>query len=402
MIRLDKDTYARLEFQFDWPSEMAVHKERYLAPKVNMWRDFFPPGLKEELMGKKPGERVFFEYQPGQIFEPYSNNKVLTLKKNQFQKTMVNNKVIFPRFGRFYPQGLLKNVIGIYPQNIIPFRVISLNHDTFIADLNHPLARFPIKVQVKILEAVAKTCETGGQCKVWHEEVGDKGPGMQARWQGQPTSFFENQTFCRDNEEEDRLFHLEPRLVGHVDSQASAFIQEIYQENLEPGMRVLDLMSSVQSHMPLDLDIQVTGLGLNQEEMDNNPRLDDHQIQDLNIYPSLPYPDNEFDLVACSLSIEYLVNPFQVMNEVYRVLRPGGLCLISFSNRWFPPKVTYLWTELTEFERIGLIIEYFAETGGFTDLTTYSVRNWFRPETDRRANEIPTSDPVYVLRGKKL
>jgi hypothetical protein len=68
---------------------------------------------------------------------------------------------------------------------------------------------------------------------------------------------------------------------------------------------------------------------------------------------------------------------------VARVLKPGGLFVQTFSNRWFPPKVVKIWPELHEFERLGLVLEYFLRTGAFGNLKTFSSRGWPRPETDR-------------------
>ena len=42
----------------------------------------------------------------------------------------------------------------------------------------------------------------------------------------------------------------------------------------------------------------------------------------------IPFVDNSFDVVICSELLEHVPNPPDVLNEVYRVLRPGGLLLI--------------------------------------------------------------------------
>lgn len=40
-----------------------------------------------------------------------------------------------------------------------------------------------------------------------------------------------------------------------------------------------------------------------------------------------------------ALSIDYLIRPLSVLGEVGRVLRPGGMVAIAFSNRLFIQKV---------------------------------------------------------------
>jgi SAM-dependent methyltransferase len=46
----------------------------------------------------------------------------------------------------------------------------------------------------------------------------------------------------------------------------------------------------------------------------------------------LPYQDGLFDLVTCSEVIEHLENYRQVVREIYRVLKPGGICVLTTPN----------------------------------------------------------------------
>ena len=90
-------------------------------------------------------------------------------------------------------------------------------------------------------------------------------------------------------------------------------------------MRVLDLMASFDSHLPeAPADQQVSGLGMNAEELAANPRLTARVVQDLNVSPALPWGDDTFDCVVNTASIEYLTRPREVIGKVRRVLRPGA------------------------------------------------------------------------------
>ena len=166
-------------------------------------------------------------------------------------------------------------------------------------------------------------------------------------------------------------------------------------------MQVLDLMSSWISHLPEDTGaIRLTGLGMNAEELAQNPRLDERIVHDLNATPVLPFPDNRFDVAMCSVSIEYLVQPVAVLRELGRVLKPGGAAIITFSDRWFPTKAIALWTELHPFERMGLVLEYFRQAGGFRARHSESLRGLPRPPDDKYAGQLAHSDPVFAVWGR--
>ncbi|MBI1280317.1 MAG: methyltransferase domain-containing protein [Anaerolineaceae bacterium] len=44
---------------------------------------------------------------------------------------------------------------------------------------------------------------------------------------------------------------------------------------------------------------------------------------------TLPFADNTFDVVTCLEALEFMTNPAEVVKEMVRVLRPGGLLLTS-------------------------------------------------------------------------
>jgi SAM-dependent methyltransferase len=101
------------------------------------------------------------------------------------------------------------------------------------------------------------------------------------------------------------------------------------------------------------------------------------------------------------VSVEYLIKPQEVFAEVRRVLRPGGRFVVTFSNRWFPPKVIKVWQDVHEFERVGLVMEYFLRDGGFINLQTWSMRGLPRPLDDKYAGRMAQSDPIYAVWGEK-
>jgi SAM-dependent methyltransferase len=172
--------------------------------------------------------------------------------------------------------------------------------------------------------------------------------------------------FARLDESEDRLFYGEPRLVLHIDAATVAALTQAYREELAPGARLLDLMSSWVSHLPDEVAFgRVAGLGMNEAELAANPRLSERVVQDLNAEPRLPFADASFDAVLCAVSIQYLTRPVEVLREVARVLRGGGKLLIATSHRMFPTKAIAAWHGLGPADRLRLQRRYLELAGGF-------------------------------------
>ena len=402
MTRLNDNSNATLDLTLSWQSPEGMHEERYLLRNANPWRDVYPSGFKEAIVGLCPGESVEFSYAPGEVIPDWDERLIVTLPRRDFTPPPVLGRKIAPKDGRFYPLGFFSGLPGVFPQNVRPARVIEDSDNRLVIDCNHPMAGRALRLRATVVDVRPKPGDTGGGLAHLMERLCDFGPGMQVgRRDGRPTLFGGDGTFARQDDSPDGLFYAAPRMINHVDMQASAHLGEIYAGHLAPSARVLDLMSSRDSHLPLDFPSQVVGLGLNGEEMAANPRLADHVVHDLNADPVLPFGQQEFDAVLISLSIEYLTNPEAVMAECARVLKPGGRLVIGFSDRYFPTKTIALWAELHEFERLGFVSQLIAGTRLFTGLTTHSVRNWWRPADDLHFPKLLASDPIFVAVGTR-
>jgi SAM-dependent methyltransferase len=190
-------------------------------------------------------------------------------------------------------------------------------------------------------------------------------------------------SFTREDEERDGRFYDAPRFVQHIDEGAIAAVTETIRQYVRPGAEVLDLMSSWVSHLPPAAELplgRVAGLGMNAGELAANPRLDEWVVHDLNHDPWLPYPDSRFDATLITVSIQYLTRPVPTLRQVARVLRPGGVVIVSFSNRMFATKAVRLWRETPEAARPALVARYLALAGGFEEPTVVAYppsRRWF-------------------------
>jgi ubiquinone/menaquinone biosynthesis C-methylase UbiE len=55
-------------------------------------------------------------------------------------------------------------------------------------------------------------------------------------------------------------------------------------------------------------------------------------IIDLNKIKELPYQDNSFDIITATEVIEHLEDFRKILREMYRVLKPDGICILSTPN----------------------------------------------------------------------
>ena len=210
---------------------------------------------------------------------------------------------------------------------------------------------------------------------------------------------YSGDAFARQDENDDAEFYEVDRLVPHLDSLALATVEKLIGALItEESPAILDLMASWDSHLPAVLrPARVAGLGLNENELARNERLSERVVHDLNREPALPFGSAEFDAVLCTVSVDYLTRPFEVFREAARVLRPGGLLLAVFSNRYFPEKVVKIWGDSSEAERILLVEDFVREAGCFTPPRTWISQGKPRPPGDRYAELGIPSDPVYAI-----
>eukprot|EP00977_Amphora_coffeiformis_P022244 scaffold10660_cov176-Amphora_coffeaeformis.AAC.3 len=203
------------------------------------------------------------------------------------------------------------------------------------------------------------------------------------------------QDMKRIDESDDGRFYGTPRFVTHIDDRAIQALTDFYQEEMEalmatplikdgsktkPSLDVLDLCSSWISHLPTttkDATIsfgRVVGVGMNEEELKANQQLTEYFVQDLNKNPTLEQlDDNSFDVICNVVSVDYLVQPRRVFAEIHRLLRPGGVALMSFSNRCFPTKAITMWLQADDIDRLTIVASYFHYTAPWKSLQALDI-----------------------------
>jgi hypothetical protein len=182
------------------------------------------------------------------------------------------------------------------------------------------------------------------------------------------------EAFAKQDRSPDPLFYAQPRLVTHIDAAAIAAVTDLYRAVVPSGGVVLDLMSSWISHLPDEVTYEsVIGHGLNATELNANPRLAQHFVQDLNAQPHLPLDTASVDAALICVSVQYLQRPVEVLSELARVLRPGAPVVISFSNRCFPTKAVAIWGVLDGTGHAELVRLYL-HRAGFARVDTHVLK----------------------------
>ena len=199
----------------------------------------------------------------------------------------------------------------------------------------------------------------------------------------------------------DRDFYDTPRFVTHVDSGFIDRLTTLYRERLLPDTRIFDMMSSWVSHLPDEMKFEsIQGHGLNEQELAKNPRFDGYFVQNLNQELKLPLEDESFDAVLNTVSVQYIQYPEAIFAEVYRILKPNGIAIFSFSNRMFFNKAIAAWRDGSETDRVELVKGYFKSVSGFST-----------PEAIVQVSQVPEllrwmgaggSDPFYAVTARKI
>ncbi|KAG7344170.1 hypothetical protein IV203_022178 [Nitzschia inconspicua] len=145
-------------------------------------------------------------------------------------------------------------------------------------------------------------------------------------------------------------FYSTPKLVTHTDDAFIETLQGVYRDYLpstkEDGLVVLDIMSSHVSHLPPERTFRRADVhGMNTEELVLNPARQ-----------------------STNGRVFYLEDAEAVFAEVGRILKRGGVIIVSFTNRFFYEKALQGWINRGMKERARLVQDYLRAAGGFEDI----------------------------------
>ena len=390
---------AALTFTLHWSDGKVAHEEEMHLEQFSVFReaDFLPTEIGTQLAGMRAGDSAQATLPAGEVTGAWDAARQVSGSPSRFDRGYRRGLEVEPHYGRFYPRGIFHGLQGIVREAIEPARITALDKQTMRVDLNHPLARFPFTVACRVDQVLPGSDRRGGRCSSPLDDL-LRYPALAAPvHDGRDTEFGDDEHgLARMDEREDRLFYSNSRLLQHLDARALETVNALYARLLPVDADVLDLMASYDSHLQGCSLQNLHVLGMSAMELQANRAATAQVVQDLNQENTLPFEDASLDAVVCTASVEYLVQPRRIFAEVLRVLRPGGVFVSTFSNRWFPTKAIQVWGELHEFERVGMVRQWLQQAG-FGSLHTFSSRGWPRPESDPHSGETRVSDPVYAV-----
>lgn len=189
--------------------------------------------------------------------------------------------------------------------------------------------------------------------------------------------------FRRQDEGPDELFYAVPRADSHLDAAADAVVTEWYDARLPAEGPVLDLFAGARSHLP-ERCRDAIGIGLDRAALDRNPQLATRLVRDLNRDPGLPFADGALAAVVCTVAVQYVTRPVELLREVARVLRPGAPLLVVFGTRMYPSKAVLCWRASDDAAHLRLVRGYLEAAGGFAPPEVVGARPG-------------GGDPVYLI-----
>jgi len=401
---IDEKQNLSVQVDIQWHDELVSYKDRYFVLKTNFWRDFYPEQLDFQIKRAELNQTIKINYNPGALLQfEITPSNIKTIPVSKFDRYFSGPIPIEPTIGRFYPRGMLEDVEDCFKIDNRPFRILGKTDDTLKVDLNHPLGTFPINLSATITDIFDANQQNGGRCNDIAETITINGPGLQTLLTDTPFNFSQGMPFIRKIEDDDAVFYDSiDSTTPIVDQVAIEQLSQFYADHIKDASKILDLMAGADSYLPDNFkNIDVTGLSIKQQDLQSNPALNQYTLHDLNKQPELPFDDQQFDAIICAFSVEYMTQPIKVFQEAARILKPGGVLLVSFSERFYEKKVIGLWDDLHLFERMDIVLEYFRQSDEFEALSSESIRGLIRHEDDPFVNKTVHSCPMYMLSGKR-
>lgn len=161
------------------------------------------------------------------------------------------------------------------------------------------------------------------------------------------------------------------------------FIREHAMPLMKPGIKVLDAGSGREHEQHLRKELLATGATLHTCDFCEGPGVD--FVADVT---HLPFEDGTYDIVLSMQVLEHVTDPQKVVQEMARVLKPGGQLFLTTPQSsplhnlpWNFFNFTNLGLRLL-YDKAGLEVTKEVPQGGYYILLAFQL-NWFVREVER-------------------
>ncbi|MBL7005217.1 MAG: class I SAM-dependent methyltransferase [Gammaproteobacteria bacterium] len=394
---------AKIKFTLTWSKQNISHCNETIAEQVNLWHDYLPYDNNECIQSLKQGETYTQQFQAGELVPEFDPLLIQSISQKQFIQNYQTKMPLQPKLGRWYPIDMFEGVHGFSQGNTYPCQIIDQTNAKLLVNFNHPLAQYDLNITSEILKlsTIENHLSEPSQINDWTDIITRKGPGLEAL-----NNFDHNYTtsaasICID-EQDDAAFYADCESASYIDITSAKILTQFNNQFIEENTRVIDFMCGAQSFFKSkNKQLTVTGIGLCEDELKENPALNEFIILDVNKRQKLPFEDNSIDTVICSLAVQYIRDLRYTLKEIHRVLKVGGKVIFNYSEKEMLNKMLNIWKELHPFERMAYILQHLRDTQGFDNLHSHSIigmhRNYDDPEFKLRVQ----ADQVFNVWAQK-
>lgn len=130
------------------------------------------------------------------------------------------------------------------------------------------------------------------------------------------------------------------------------------------GSNVLEISIDGNFVLPTDYDYKIQYLSFIENDGTSSDIIKP-LVVDINTNPKIPISSNTFDSVIFTSGIDTILNPREVFRDVWRVLKPGGVCFVYFRSKLDGIlKPAKMWTTMNEEQKIWIVGSYFQFSAG--------------------------------------
>ena len=121
---------------------------------------------------------------------------------------------------------------------------------------------------------------------------------------------------------------------------------------------------------------------------------------------ALPFPSDYFDLVYCWGVLHHTPNPSRMVDEIYRVLKPGHLIkgMVHHHNSpiWLKTWFQYAFLKGRIFTSLSRVISEHQESPGTRAFTMKQIKNLFQPFSNLKFEPIPICEIGFLKKHRAL